>query len=31
MGAAALGLTSGAFKVFGQEFAEHVLTWINQL
>lgn len=29
LGAALVGLTSGAFKVVGKGFAEHVLTWIS--
>jgi hypothetical protein len=31
LGAAAFGLTSGACKVFGQDFAERILTWASQL
>ncbi|WP_164270883.1 hypothetical protein [Streptomyces rubrogriseus] len=31
LGAAAFGLTSGVFKVFGQSFGEQVLLWIYQL
>jgi hypothetical protein len=31
VGAALVGLTSGAFQVVGKGFVEHVLTWISQL